>query len=104
MLAMESVMRNRVSTTTLLALTFLAAFGEAAWAQYYQPGPGYAPAYPPTYPYEAYPYGPYPYAGLPLQVQDQLRHHHSGTAGRMGLGADAAHPEGPGNVTVPSIR
>jgi hypothetical protein len=29
---------------------------------------------------------------------DRWRFHHSGTRGRIGLGADPVHPEGPGNV------
>jgi hypothetical protein len=30
---------------------------------------------------------------------DRIRYDHSGTRGRDGLGASAAHPEGPGNVS-----
>ena len=52
--------------------------------------------------YELYP----PYA-LPLSRQpcfslddcDRKAFDESGTRGRMGLGADPAHPEGPGNVS-----
>jgi hypothetical protein len=31
--------------------------------------------------------------------RDRFRFDRSGTRGRMGLGADTAHPEGPGNVS-----
>jgi len=31
--------------------------------------------------------------------QDRIHHDSSGTVGRMGLGADPAHPEGPGNFS-----
>ncbi len=61
--------------------------------------PHVRPLYPP---YELYP----PYA-LPLSRQpcfslddcDRKAFDESGTRGRMGLGADPAHPEGPGNVS-----
>ena len=54
-----------------------------------------------------YPYGPLPpnppphwvAEGLPLQEWDWLRFDYSGTRGRMGLGADPFHPEGPGNFS-----
>ncbi len=47
--------------------------------------------------------GPYPGAysrGYPApsyERADQWRYDQSGTRGRIGLGADPAHPEGPGN-------
>jgi hypothetical protein len=37
--------------------------------------------------------------GRPLQELDWLRYGYSGTRGRIGLGADPAHPEGPGNFS-----
>ena len=37
----------------------------------------------------------------PIQELDRLRYGYSGTSGRMGLGADPAHPEGPGNFSSP---
>lgn len=37
----------------------------------------------------------------PFQQQDQQSYDHSGTRGRMGLGANPAHPEGPGNFSTP---
>jgi hypothetical protein len=39
--------------------------------------------------------------GRPLQELDWLRYGYSGTRGRIGLGADPAHPEGPGNFSSP---
>lgn len=36
------------------------------------------------------------------QRSDQYCYNQSGTAGRMGLGADPLHPEGPGNFSAPS--
>jgi hypothetical protein len=33
---------------------------------------------------------------------DRKAYDESGTRGRMGLGADPAHPEGPGNVSAPN--
>ena len=39
--------------------------------------------------------------GRPVQELDWFRYDYSGTRGRMGLGADPAHPEGPGNFSSP---
>ncbi|MGH6801486.1 MAG: hypothetical protein ACRECZ_08750 [Methylocella sp.] len=39
--------------------------------------------------------------GRPVQELDWLRYGYSGTRGRIGLGADPAHPEGPGNFSSP---
>jgi hypothetical protein len=39
--------------------------------------------------------------GRSIQDWDRLRYGYSGTRGRMGLGADPAHPEGPGNFSSP---
>ncbi len=55
------------------------------------------------------PYGPLPpnpppgwlAEGRSVQEWDWLRFDYSGTRGRMGLGADTAHPEGPGNFSNP---
>jgi hypothetical protein len=44
-------------------------------------------------------YGLYEYRSVAPSRWDRLRFHRSGTRGRMGLGADPAHPEGPGNVS-----
>ncbi|HEY8095945.1 MAG TPA: hypothetical protein VIE65_07575 [Methylobacter sp.] len=42
--------------------------------------------------------GLYEYRSVaPSQHWDRHKFHHSGTRGRWGLGADPAHPEGPGN-------
>jgi hypothetical protein len=39
--------------------------------------------------------------GRPVQEWDWFRYGYSGTRGRIGLGADPAHPEGPGNFSSP---
>lgn len=39
--------------------------------------------------------------GRSVQEWDWLRYGYSGTRGRLGLGADPAHPEGPGNFSSP---
>jgi hypothetical protein len=39
--------------------------------------------------------------GRPVQELDWFRYDYSGTRGRMGLGADPAHPEDPGNFSSP---
>jgi len=39
--------------------------------------------------------------GRSVQEWDRYRYDYSGTRGRMGLGADPAHPEGPGNFSLP---
>jgi hypothetical protein len=38
-------------------------------------------------------------AGRSVAQQDRTHHDSSATVGRMGLGADPAHPEGPGNFS-----
>jgi hypothetical protein len=43
--------------------------------------------------------GFYEYRSVAPSRWDRLRFHRSGTRGRTGLGADPAHPEGPGNVS-----
>lgn len=57
-----------------------------------------------------YDYGPLPpnppenwlAEGRSVQDWDRFRYDYSGTRGRMGLGADPARPEGPGNFSSPS--
>ncbi len=46
-------------------------------------------------------YGLYqnPVQALPLDQQDQILYHRSGTIGREDLGASPRHPEGEGNVS-----
>lgn len=39
--------------------------------------------------------------GRSVQEWDRYRYNYSGTRGRMGLGADPARPEGPGNFSTP---
>lgn len=41
--------------------------------------------------------GLYEYRSVAPSHWDRHKFHHSGTRGRLGLGADPAHPEGPGN-------
>jgi hypothetical protein len=56
-----------------------------------------------------YEYGPAPpnpscgrmAQGRPVQELEWFRYGYSGTRGRMGLGADPAYPEGPGNFSSP---
>jgi hypothetical protein len=55
------------------------------------------PAGPDTY--YRYPNGIYEYRSVAPSRWDRYRFHRSGTRGRMGLGADPNHPEGPGNVS-----
>jgi len=61
----------------------------------------YAPVFP--FPWAEYGVTPYGYVrGQPcmsLDDCDRKDFDESGTRGRMGLGADPAHPEGPGNVS-----
>lgn len=55
-------------------------------------------------------YGPLPPDPPPVWLEegrsvadwDRYRYNYSGTRGRMGLGADPFHPEGPGNFSTPS--
>jgi hypothetical protein len=39
--------------------------------------------------------------GRSVAEWDRFRYDYSGTRGRLGLGADPAHPEGPGNFSSP---
>jgi len=55
------------------------------------------PAYPDSY--YGYPNGMYEFRSVAPSRWDRHRFHRSGTRGRMGLGADPMHPEGPGNVS-----
>ena len=43
------------------------------------------------------------YEGRSSLTADQLRFACSGTRGRLGLGADPRHPEGPGNFSSPGF-
>jgi hypothetical protein len=49
--------------------------------------------------YYGYPNGMYEFRSVAPSRWDRHRFHRSGTRGRMGLGADPMHPEGPGNVS-----
>jgi hypothetical protein len=65
----------------------------AAFAQKYTPPSPNAPSYPQSYD----PCQP----GYSLQSQDRAAYDCAGTRGRIGLGADPMHPEGPGNFSGP---
>ena len=49
--------------------------------------------------YYRYQNGIYEHRSVAPSRWDRHRFHRSGTRGRMGLGADPMHPEGPGNVS-----
>lgn len=79
----------------IIIASMLASGGAIAQASFY----GYAP-----YEYAPTPPNPPPgriQHGLPVQELDWYRYDFSGTRGRIGLGADPAHPEGPGNFSSP---
>ena len=79
---MQSFGKFLASTT----ISMLASGGAIAQTSYYAYGP------PPPNP----PPGGIA-QGRSVQEWDRFRYGYSGTRGRMGLGADPAHPEGPGN-------
>ncbi|MGH6830982.1 MAG: hypothetical protein ACREDG_07495 [Methylocella sp.] len=68
----------------------LASSGAIAQTSYYEFGPP-PPNPPPGWIAQ----------GRSVQEWDRFRYGYSGTRGRMGLGADPAHPEGPGNFSSP---
>ncbi|MFZ0494882.1 MAG: hypothetical protein WBE80_08810 [Methylocella sp.] len=86
---MQSFAKFLASTT----ISMLASGGAIARTSYYEYGP------PPPNP----PRGRIA-QGRPVQELDGFRYGYSGTRGRMGLGADPAHPEGPGNFSSPGGR
>lgn len=64
----------------------------------YSPRPYFTPerpAAPPAYGY---------YQGPSAEQREQFENDRSGTLGRMGLGADPRHPEGPGNQSLGGVR
>jgi hypothetical protein len=87
---MEKSMRSFSKVLAITTISMLASGGAIAQMSYYEFGP--APPYLPAGRIAQ---------GRPVQELDQLRYGYSGTRGRMGLGADPAHPEGPGNFSSP---
>ncbi|MGH6819375.1 MAG: hypothetical protein ACREDU_00760 [Methylocella sp.] len=83
---MQSFGKFLASTT----ISMLTSGGAIAQTSYYEYGP--APPYPPRGRIVQ---------GRPVQELDWAHYDYSGTRGRMGLGADPAHPEGPGNFSSP---
>ena len=83
-------MRPFGKVLALTTISMLASGGAIAQTSYYEYGP--APANSPSGRIAQ---------GRPVQELDRLRYGYSGTRGRMGLGADPAHPEGPGNFSSP---
>jgi hypothetical protein len=75
--------------TFLASISMLASAGAIAQSSYDEYGP--PPNPPPGWIAQ----------GRPFQEWDRFRYGYSGTRGRMGLGADPAHPEGPGNFSSP---
>jgi hypothetical protein len=71
-------------------VSMLASGGAIAQTSYYEYGPP-PPNPPPGWIAQ----------GRSVQEWDRFRYGYSGTRGRMGLGADPAHPEGPGNFSSP---
>ena len=76
-----------LASTTIL---MLASGGAIAQTSYYEYGP--APPNPP---------GGRIAQDRSVHELGWFRYGYSGTRGRMGLGADPAHPEGPGNFSSP---
>lgn len=78
----------------LAALASIAASSGAIAQTYYDYG---APPPPPS----AYRYPGSGFEGRSAAGEDRARYDWSGTRGRMGLGANPMHPEGPGNFSNP---
>jgi hypothetical protein len=86
---MEKSMRSFGKFLAITTISMLASGGAIAQTSYYDYGP-----LPPNPPQSWI-------ARRSLQEWDRFRYGYSGTRGRMGLGADPAHPEGPGNFSSP---
>jgi len=84
------------SAKILVAAMALAAGTGASLAQT-NPPPGYY-----GYPVPVNPPPGWLSEGRSVDSWDRYRYDDSGTRGRMGLGADPMHPEGPGNFSSPS--
>jgi hypothetical protein len=81
----------------LLASAAAVSFGGAmaqSGSRYYEPPQGYYGSPPPVNPPQQW-----LAEGRSVAGWDRYRYDYSGTRGRMGLGADPMHPEGPGNST-----
>jgi hypothetical protein len=90
---MEKSMRSFGKVLAITTISMLASGGAIAQISYYEFYEfGLAPPYSPAGRIAQ---------GRPIQELDRLRYGYSGTRGRMGLGADPAHPEGPGNFSSP---
>jgi hypothetical protein len=87
---MEKSMQSFGKFLASTAISMLASGGAIAQTSYYEYGP--EPPNPPR---------SWIAQGRPVQELDWVRYGYSGTRGRMGLGADPAHPEGPGNFSSP---
>lgn len=114
-------MTNKIAEIALLSAAFMLCAGAADGARFhpyvhrlrvghafrphgapqYQGRSGFAPAFP--FPPAEHGVTPYGYAmGRPCMSRDDCDRKdfdEFGTRGRMGLGADPAHPEGPGNFS-----
>jgi hypothetical protein len=87
---MEKPMQSFGKFLAITTTSMLASGGAIAQTSYYENGP----ALPNPRPGRIA-------QGRPVQELDWFRYGYSGTRGRMGLGADPAHPEGPGNFSSP---
>lgn len=87
---MEEVMKSLGKILATAMVSILPSSGVIA-QNYYYDGP-LPPNPPPSWTAE----------GRSVQDWDRYRYDYSGTRGRMGLGADPAHPEGPGNFSSPA--
>jgi hypothetical protein len=87
---MEKSLQSFGKFLAITIISILASGGAIAQTSYHEYGPA--------------PPNPSPgrmVQGRPVQELEWLRYGYSGTRGRMGLGADPAHPEGPGNFSSP---
>jgi hypothetical protein len=87
---MKKSMRSFGKFLAITTISMLASRGAIAQTSH----SGYGPV-PPNPPPE------WLLQGRPVQELDWFRYGYSGTRGRIGLGADPAHPEGPGNFSSP---
>lgn len=83
-------MRSFGKFLAITTISMLASSGAIAQTSYSESGPA-PPNLPPGRTAQ----------GRPVQELDWLHYGYSGTRGRIGLGADPAHPEGPGNFSSP---
>jgi hypothetical protein len=87
---MEKSMRSFGKFLAITTISTLASSEPIAQTSYYDYGP--LPPNPPQ---------SWIARGRSIQEWDRFRYGYSGTRGRIGLGADPAHPEGPGNFSSP---